>query len=100
MSFLPVALIIAGTTVWAEEAPPKGEHHGPLKFEEMDANNDGSVSLPEFTEAQQKQIERRFHFLDSNNDGKLSQGEMESGRERMKKRWDDHKDGDKPDAPK
>ena len=79
-----VAALAVSTAALAEEG-----RQGPPKFEEMDANNDGSVSLGEFTEAQQKQIERRFRFLDTNNDGQLSKGEMESGRERMKKRFRD-----------
>jgi hypothetical protein len=95
-ALLFVTLLVGVSAAWAEEKPKagSGDRHGPPSFKDMDANNDGSVSLGEFTEAQQKQIEWRFHFLDSNNDGKLSQGEIESGRERMKKHFDDRRDGD------
>lgn len=90
------ATLLMGAAAWAEKAPE--DRHGPPPFTEIDANGDGSVSLGEFTEAQQKQIEKRFRFMDSNNDGKLSQGEMESGRERMKKRFTEGREGEPSDA--
>lgn len=83
-----VALLALGSAAWAENAekPEKGMRGKPPSFAEMDANKDGSVSLAEFTEAQQKQIERRFKNMDSNNDGKLSEGELSAARDRMEKR--------------
>lgn len=85
---IAIGLGALAAAAWAEgPGPAGGERSGPPKFEEIDANGDGSVSLGEFTEAQQKQIEKRFRFLDTNHDGQLSQGELESGRERMQKRF-------------
>lgn len=87
---LIVALSLAafGAT-YAEEDPGRDRRPKPPTFEEMDANGDGSVSLGEFTEAHQKELERRFRAMDTNNDGKLSQGELEAARERMRQRFRD-----------
>ena len=86
--------------MWAEKGPGgPGEHGAPPSFEAMDANKDGSVTLAEFTAAQEKQIEKRFQKLDANGDGKLTKEELDSGRDRMKKDWQGKHDeghGDKP----
>ena len=87
------SIVALGGVVYAEpgggqgQGPGgKGGDHRPPSFEEMDTNNDGTVSLGEFVESHQKSLEKRFRNIDSNNDGQLSQGELDQARERMEKR--------------
>jgi hypothetical protein len=99
--------ILAGTAVMAEEAAGekacpkrKGPRHGAW-FKKMDADGNGTVSLAEFTAAEEKRIEarkkkmgdkwnaekaakmpsaeERFKKLDKDGNGELTPDEMKSG---------------------
>jgi hypothetical protein len=59
--------------------PPPGGPHGPPRFEDIDGDHDGVISLAEF----QQLLERHFAMLDTNHDGVLSRDELEAGHRGM-----------------
>ena len=59
--------------------PPGGPH--PPRFEELDTDHDGAISLAEF----QQHLEQHFATLDANQDGVLSHDELEAAHRRMHK---------------
>jgi hypothetical protein len=100
------ALILAACPVWAEEAPPAGDHQGHDRGAKMlakaDKDGDGAISKAELkdalTEAIAKMrehmgdkapaaltpadldalIEKLFKAADANNDGKLTEDEIKA----------------------
>jgi len=83
------ALAIFTLPVWAQGGPddnqmppppPGPAGGGPPPFapspEDMDANNDGNVTLDEYTAAWDKVIKERFKKMDANADGQLSKEEL------------------------
>ncbi|NOU39794.1 MAG: EF-hand domain-containing protein [Methylotenera sp.] len=51
----------------------------------MDADNDGTISRDEFTEAHQKMADEMFTKLDTNNDGNIDQAEQKERKGMMGK---------------
>ena len=51
------------------------EHQGHVCFRTLDANQDGKVTMEEFTKAYPKKGQRLFEKADSNQDGVLVHGE-------------------------
>jgi Ca2+-binding EF-hand superfamily protein len=59
--------------------PPPGGPQGPPRFEDLDSDHDGAITLAEF----QSHLEQHFAMLDANKDGVLSHGELEAGHRAM-----------------
>lgn len=61
-------------------------------IERMDANDDGVLSADEMAP---RNTERLFSRLDANDDGEITQAEMEAAREKMQKRFGEHRKGER-----
>jgi Ca2+-binding EF-hand superfamily protein len=67
--------------------PPPGDHRGPPppggphppRFEDLDSDHDGAVTLAEF----QQHLEQHFAMVDTNHDGVLSHDELEAAHRAM-----------------
>jgi len=58
--------------------PPAGAPHPP-RFEDLDSDHDGSITLAEF----QRHLEQHFAMVDANHDGVLSHDELEAAHRAM-----------------
>jgi Ca2+-binding EF-hand superfamily protein len=84
-------ILISGSLVMAQDRPGMGSM-AQKRFEEMDANQDGKISLEEQLASCQKRCKDRFNRIDTNDDGFIDKEEdkaamssfMEKGRQRMK----------------
>jgi len=59
--------------------PPPGGPHGPPRFEDLDSDHDGAVTLAEF----QAKLEQHFAMFDANKDGVLSHDELQAAHRGM-----------------
>lgn len=96
---MATALIFAGSAAFAEDAPKADGKPRPDRFKEADANNDGFITKEEMKAQQEKRLDDMFAKTDTDKDGKLSQEEMKKGREEMRKRWKERKEGGPDGAP-
>ena len=85
-----LALVLAGP-VFAQDKPQMDPSQVFLKT--FDANNDGKVSRDEFVKPQVQQIEKQFSYMDKNGDGQVDSGEMAAYAAEMRKRMQQHQDG-------
>ena len=58
--------------------PPPGAPHPP-RFEDLDSDHDGAVTLAEF----RQHLEQHFAMIDANHDGVLSHDELEAAHRAM-----------------
>jgi len=70
-------------TAWAQGAPrrqhgPNGGPHGP-RLEQLDTNQDGSISRDEFTTGMSAMQKQHFTRMDANGNGTLSKDELAKG---------------------
>jgi Ca2+-binding EF-hand superfamily protein len=72
LTFAGLALPIAGTAV-AQASPDKAEKAKEM-FAKTDANQDGAISLEEWTAAGRR--ERGFQMIDADHDGKVTPDEL------------------------
>jgi hypothetical protein len=72
-----LAVALGGVTLLATGALARGPH-GPIAFEEIDANGDSVVTEDEFLAPMLERGAERFAVIDGDGDGVLTEEELES----------------------
>lgn len=94
-----VLILIVCNSVSSEIEKPSAPFGSPQRsFERMDLDKDGLISYEEYLSAYERRIKRRFNMLDSNSDGTLSMDEFENQRS-LQRRFQNREGSEKPLAP-